>query len=181
MEDPSQPSEGPSQPVEEDSLVEEVAPVKWTHVRRRQSAKKNDKDVSEPWTPQEEVALCRAWVDVPENSKEGNAKKSAAATDPSIVDALLSKFIKVGTSYFCQGMGPPLSPSQPVEEDSLVEEVAPVKWTHVRRRQSAKKNDKDVSEPWTPQEEVALCRAWVDVPENSKEGNAKKSAGFGRK
>ncbi|GJS43275.1 glutathione S-transferase T3-like protein [Tanacetum coccineum] len=43
----SQPSEGPSQPVEEDSPVDE-----------------------------EDVALCRAWVDVPKNSKEGNAKKS---------------------------------------------------------------------------------------------------------
>ncbi|GJX72343.1 hypothetical protein Tco_0309514 [Tanacetum coccineum] len=73
----SQPSEGPSQPVEDDSPVEEVAPVKKKYVRKRQPAKKNDKDLSEPWTPQEEVVLCRAWVDVSENSKDENAKKAA--------------------------------------------------------------------------------------------------------
>ncbi|GJR26095.1 hypothetical protein Tco_1102327 [Tanacetum coccineum] len=62
-----QPSEGLSQPVEEYSLVKEVAHVKRIYVGRRQPAKKNDKDVNEPWTPGEEVALCKAWIDDYEN------------------------------------------------------------------------------------------------------------------
>ncbi|GKB95261.1 hypothetical protein Tco_0981398 [Tanacetum coccineum] len=72
-----QPSEGPSQLVEDDYPVEEVAPVKRKYLRRHQSGKKNDKDLSEPWIPQEEVVLCRAWVDVSENSVDENAKKAA--------------------------------------------------------------------------------------------------------
>ncbi|GKE83136.1 glutathione S-transferase T3-like protein [Tanacetum coccineum] len=31
---------------------------------------------------------------------------------------------------------------------------------------------------WTPEEEVALCKAWVHASENSVEGNGKKAAGF---
>ncbi|GKA41211.1 hypothetical protein Tco_0733804 [Tanacetum coccineum] len=70
-----EPSEGPPQLVEDDYPVEEVAPVKRKYLRRRQSCKKNDKDLSEPWIPQEEVVLCRAWVDVSENSVDENAKR----------------------------------------------------------------------------------------------------------
>nr|GEU41928.1 hypothetical protein [Tanacetum cinerariifolium] len=72
----TQPSKGPSQSVEEDSHIEEVAPVKRKYVRRRQPAKKNDKDVNEPWTPEEEVALRKAWVDISKNNKEGNGKNT---------------------------------------------------------------------------------------------------------
>ncbi|GJV98925.1 hypothetical protein Tco_1554177, partial [Tanacetum coccineum] len=54
----SQPSKGPSQPVEEDSPVEEVAPIKRKYVRRHQPTKKNDKDLCDPWTPKEE---CMTW------------------------------------------------------------------------------------------------------------------------
>ncbi|GJR85737.1 hypothetical protein Tco_0209748 [Tanacetum coccineum] len=73
-------------------------------------------------------------------------------------------------------------PSQPVVQDSpdesSVEEVAPVKWKYVRKQQSAKKNDKDVNEPWTPDEEAALCKAWINTSENNKDGNGKKTNGF---
>ncbi|GJW48768.1 hypothetical protein Tco_0080414, partial [Tanacetum coccineum] len=73
-------------------------------------------------------------------------------------------------------------PSQPVVQDSPdespVEEVAPVKRKYVRKRQPAKKNDKDVNEPWTPDEEAALCKAWINTSENNKDGNGKKTNGF---
>ncbi|GJR53609.1 hypothetical protein Tco_1404130 [Tanacetum coccineum] len=75
---PFQPySEGPSQPVEDDSPVEEVEPVKpkRKYTRRSKPTKKNDKEFVEPWTIKEEIALCKAWVAKSEDSVEGNGKK----------------------------------------------------------------------------------------------------------
>nr|GEW48803.1 hypothetical protein [Tanacetum cinerariifolium] len=73
-------------------------------------------------------------------------------------------------------------PSQPIVQDSLdeslVEEVALVKQKFVRKRQPAKQNDKDVNEPWTPDEEAALCKAWINTSENNKDGNGKNTNGF---
>ncbi|GJV85990.1 hypothetical protein Tco_1525888 [Tanacetum coccineum] len=46
------------------------------------------------------------------------------------------------------------------------------------RPQQSKKNDKDLANPWSPEEEIALCKAWVDVSENSAQGNAKRAKGF---
>ncbi|GJX35225.1 hypothetical protein Tco_0246782 [Tanacetum coccineum] len=94
-----QPMKGSSQPVEGESPIDEVAPVKR-----------------------------KAWVDVSENSKDGNAKKAAGfqtevqpigrdkvkkkgsssasrssssdAADSSLVDALLGKFTTVATPLF---------------------------------------------------------------------------------
>ncbi|GKB75255.1 hypothetical protein Tco_0942150 [Tanacetum coccineum] len=37
---------------------------------------------------------------------------------------------------------------------------------------------KEFAEPWTIEEEVALCKAWVSALENSIEGNGKKASGF---
>ncbi|GJW88426.1 glutathione S-transferase T3-like protein, partial [Tanacetum coccineum] len=73
----SQYTEGPSQPVEDDSLVEKVETVKQKrkYTRRRQPIKKSDKEFVEPWPIEEEVALCKAWVSASENSIEGNGKK----------------------------------------------------------------------------------------------------------
>nr|GEW16500.1 protein ALP1-like isoform X1 [Tanacetum cinerariifolium] len=77
---PSQSSQRPSQPVVQDSpdesSVEEVVPVKRKYVRKRQLAKQNDKYVNEPWTPDEEAALCKAWINTFENNKDGNGKKT---------------------------------------------------------------------------------------------------------
>ncbi|GJY15862.1 glutathione S-transferase T3-like protein [Tanacetum coccineum] len=71
-------SEGPSQPVEDDSPVEEVEPVKpkRKYTRRSKPTKKNDKEFVEPWTIKEEIALCKAWVAKSEDSVEGNGKKN---------------------------------------------------------------------------------------------------------
>ncbi|GJV11288.1 ALP1-like protein isoform X1 [Tanacetum coccineum] len=72
--------EGPSQPVvqesPDESLVEEVASVKRKYVKKRQPANKNDKDVNEPSTPDEEAALCKAWINTFENNKDENGKKT---------------------------------------------------------------------------------------------------------
>ncbi|GJY11909.1 integrase, catalytic region, zinc finger, CCHC-type containing protein [Tanacetum coccineum] len=68
---PFQPySEGPSQPVENDSPVEEVEPVqpKRKYTRRSKPTKKNDKEFVEPWTIEEEIALCKAFVAKSEDS-----------------------------------------------------------------------------------------------------------------
>ncbi|GJU84855.1 hypothetical protein Tco_1292401 [Tanacetum coccineum] len=77
---PFQPySEGPSQPVESDSPVEEVEPVqpKRKYTRRSKPTKKNYKEFVEPWTIEEEIALCKAFVAKSEDSVEGNGKKAA--------------------------------------------------------------------------------------------------------
>nr|GEW06009.1 hypothetical protein [Tanacetum cinerariifolium] len=73
-------------------------------------------------------------------------------------------------------------PSQSVENDSLVEEVKPVqpKRKYTRRSKPTKKNDKEFVEPWTIEEELALCKAFVAKLEDSIEGNRKKAAGFWR-
>ncbi|GJY44563.1 hypothetical protein Tco_0432776, partial [Tanacetum coccineum] len=61
-----------------------------------------------------------------------------------------------------------------------VEDVAPVKprRKYTRRRQPLKKSDKEFVEPWTIEEEVALCKAWVSASKDSIEGNGKKASGF---
>nr|GEW23732.1 hypothetical protein [Tanacetum cinerariifolium] len=144
----------PSQPVENDSLVEEVEPVqpKQKYTRRSKPTKKNDKDFVEPWTIKKEIALCKAFVAKSEDSVEGNGKKAARfwrevaehfheemgedkrsydsvnckwknrirpkakkkgsssgarsktsiAGDPSLVEALLSKFTMAATPFFTQ-------------------------------------------------------------------------------
>ncbi|GJR95929.1 hypothetical protein Tco_0268103 [Tanacetum coccineum] len=55
--------------------------------------------------------------------------------------------------------------SDPVEDDSLVEEVAPIKAKKVSKRlQKAKTIDNlESSKPWTTMEEVTLCKAWCDT------------------
>ena len=74
---PFQPySEGPSQPVENDSPVEEVEPVqpKQKYTRRSKPTKKNDKEFIEPWTVEEVIGLCKAFVAMSEDSVQGNGK-----------------------------------------------------------------------------------------------------------
>ncbi|GJW73115.1 hypothetical protein Tco_0132485 [Tanacetum coccineum] len=59
--------EGPSEPVEDDSPVEEVEPVKAKrkYTRRRPtSSKKVNKEFVEPWTIEEEIALSHIGLDL---------------------------------------------------------------------------------------------------------------------
>nr|GEV84012.1 hypothetical protein [Tanacetum cinerariifolium] len=73
-------------------------------------------------------------------------------------------------------------PSQPVADDSLVEEVEPVqpKRKYTRRSKPTKKNDKEFVKPWTMKEEIALCKAFVAKSKDSVKGNGKKATGFWR-
>ncbi|GJZ59372.1 glutathione S-transferase T3-like protein [Tanacetum coccineum] len=48
----------------------------------------------------------------------------------------------------------------------------------LNRSNPIRKNDKEFVEPWTIEEEIALCKAWVAKSEDSVEGNGKKEAGF---
>ncbi|GJZ36652.1 hypothetical protein Tco_0582843 [Tanacetum coccineum] len=72
--------------------------------------------------------------------------------------------------------------TNPFENDSPVEEVEPVqpKRNYTRRSKPTKKNDKKFVEPWTIEEEIALCQAFVAKSEDSVQGNGKKAAGFRR-
>nr|GEZ15171.1 hypothetical protein [Tanacetum cinerariifolium] len=80
--------------------------------------------------------------------------------------------------YLCRSMF--RRPSYPVEDDSLVEEVAPVKAKKVsKRRQKAKTTENhEASKPWITMEEVALYKVWIDMSENNIRGNAMKTMGF---
>nr|GEW33435.1 hypothetical protein [Tanacetum cinerariifolium] len=125
---PSQYTEGPSEPVEDYSPVKKVTAVKpkRKYTRRRQPIKKSDKEFVELWTIEEEVALCKPWVHASENSIKGNGKKalgfwtekssssgarskSSVAGDPSLVGALLSKFTMAATPFFRRGRNHPPS------------------------------------------------------------------------
>ncbi|GKB85745.1 hypothetical protein Tco_0958017 [Tanacetum coccineum] len=68
--------------------------------------------------------------------------------------------------------------SVPVQDDSLIEEVAPVKRKYTKRRQQSKKTENQSNEPWNPEEETTLCKAWINTTENYIGGNAKKSSEF---
>ncbi|GKC05611.1 hypothetical protein Tco_0997221 [Tanacetum coccineum] len=71
--------------------------------------------------------------------------------------------------------------SAPVEDDSLVEEVAaPTKGNKVSkcRPKTIQPKESFKTSPWTIAEEIALCQVWCDVSENNIIGNAMKSKGF---
>nr|GEV20730.1 hypothetical protein [Tanacetum cinerariifolium] len=76
---PSQYTEDPSEPIEDDSPAEKVEPVKARrkYTKRRQRLKKSDKEFVEPWTIEEGIALCKTWVSTSENNIEGNGKKAS--------------------------------------------------------------------------------------------------------
>ncbi|GJR01549.1 hypothetical protein Tco_0524533 [Tanacetum coccineum] len=40
------------------------------------------------------------------------------------------------------------------------------------------RDDAPSQTPWTMEEEIALCKGWLAVSENSKQGNSRKSSGF---
>ncbi|GJT36518.1 hypothetical protein Tco_0926937 [Tanacetum coccineum] len=75
-------SEAPSQPVVEESPIDEVAPIKHKYVKRRQPAKNNEKGVNELWTPDEEIALCKTWINTSEDNKEENGDEEVEETRP---------------------------------------------------------------------------------------------------
>ncbi|GJZ95298.1 ribonuclease H-like domain-containing protein [Tanacetum coccineum] len=68
--------------------------------------------------------------------------------------------------------------------ESPVEEVAtsPTKNKKKATRNRQKKMSQSADAPrqtlWTTEEEIALCKGWLAVSENSRDGNAKKQSGF---
>nr|GEU61254.1 hypothetical protein [Tanacetum cinerariifolium] len=68
----------------------------------------------------------------------------------------------------------------PIEDDSSVEKVAPVKAKKVskRRQKTLTTVNKESSKPCTTKEEVALCQAWCNASENNIMRDAMKSRGF---
>ncbi|GKE62050.1 hypothetical protein Tco_1512417, partial [Tanacetum coccineum] len=69
---------GPSDLVENESPIKEVAPVKAKKViKQRQKAKMTiNKEASKRCTRTEEVVLCKAWFDVSKNRIKGNFMKT---------------------------------------------------------------------------------------------------------
>nr|GFA59095.1 hypothetical protein [Tanacetum cinerariifolium] len=75
-----------------------------------------------------------------------------------------------------------LSPSMPtVRTDSPVEEVPTPKKKVTKRRQSKKVFKMTMLKwciPWTTEEEIALCKAWVRISKDNVKGNERKNDGF---
>nr|GEU38433.1 transposon TX1 putative 149 kDa protein [Tanacetum cinerariifolium] len=71
---------------------------------------------------------------------------------------------------------PPVVQESP--DESSAEETLLIKRKYVKKRQPAKKNDKNVNESWTPDEEAAVCKSWINTYENNKDENGKKTNGF---
>nr|GFB21992.1 hypothetical protein [Tanacetum cinerariifolium] len=73
---------------------------------------------------------------------------------------------------------------EPNTQESPVEQVAtsPMKnkkkATRNRQKQTSQSADAPRQSPWTTEEEIALCKGWLAVFENSKDANAKKQSGF---
>ncbi|GKC40123.1 hypothetical protein Tco_1052507 [Tanacetum coccineum] len=65
-----------------------------------------------------------------------------------------------------QCLGSQAYPSNPVQDNSPVKDVVPVKRKYTKRLQQSKKKDKDSNEPWSPKEEIALYKSWVNVFDN---------------
>ncbi|GJV52822.1 hypothetical protein Tco_1448563 [Tanacetum coccineum] len=72
---------------------------------------------------------------------------------------------------------------EPNTQESLVEEVviSPTKnkkATRNRQIRTSQSVDAPRQTLWTTEEEFALCKGWLAVSENNKDGNAKKQSGF---
>ncbi|GJY28247.1 glutathione S-transferase T3-like protein [Tanacetum coccineum] len=130
-----------------------------------------------PNYPQAYVCKADALMAMEQYDTAGDSYSMALHLDPSI---RRSKSFKAYASQPFQPYSE--GPSQPVENDSLVEEVELVqpKRKYTRRSKPTKKNDKEFVEPWTIEEEIALCKAFVAKSEDSVEGNGKKAARFWR-
>nr|GEX10939.1 ribonuclease H-like domain-containing protein [Tanacetum cinerariifolium] len=73
---------------------------------------------------------------------------------------------------------------EPNTQESHIEEVAtsPTKNKKKVTRNRQKRTSQSVDAPrqtlWTTEEEIVLCKGWLAISENSKDGNAKKQSGF---
>nr|GEU50158.1 hypothetical protein [Tanacetum cinerariifolium] len=84
-------------------------------------------------------------------------------------------------TYRPQRALPPPSQSSPIPAFNLDDDNFEPLWASASQSSKpTKKNDKEFVEPWTIEEEIALCKALVAKSEDSVEGNGKKAAGFWR-
>ncbi|GKE26896.1 glutathione S-transferase T3-like protein [Tanacetum coccineum] len=72
---------------------------------------------------------------------------------------------------------------EPAREDSPVEAVATSspktkKPTRARQKRTIQSDNAPRQTAWTHEEEIALCKGWVDVSKNNMLGNSRKEAGF---
>ncbi|GKD32469.1 hypothetical protein Tco_1247978 [Tanacetum coccineum] len=71
---------------------------------------------------------------------------------------------------------------EPAHEESFVEvATSPPKTkkpTRGRQKRTIQSDDVPRQTAWTHEEEIALCKGWVDVAKNSMLGNTRKDVGF---
>ncbi|GJZ85086.1 putative reverse transcriptase domain-containing protein [Tanacetum coccineum] len=66
----------------------------------------------------------------------------------------------------------------PVEQVTTSPTKNKKKATRNRQKRTSQSVDAPRQTLWTTEEEIALCKGWLAVSENSKDGNAKKQSGF---
>nr|GEW47212.1 hypothetical protein [Tanacetum cinerariifolium]GEW52604.1 hypothetical protein [Tanacetum cinerariifolium] len=66
----------------------------------------------------------------------------------------------------------------PVEQVTTSPTKKKKKATRNRKKKTIQSDDAPRQTPWTTEEEIALCKGWLAVFENSKHGNSRKQCGF---
>ncbi|GJX67179.1 hypothetical protein Tco_0302906 [Tanacetum coccineum] len=66
----------------------------------------------------------------------------------------------------------------PVEQVATSPTKNKKKATRNRQKRTSQSVDAPRQTPWTTEEEIALCKGWLAVSENSKDGNSKKQSRF---
>ncbi|GJS04640.1 hypothetical protein Tco_0321148 [Tanacetum coccineum] len=72
----------------------------------------------------------------------------------------------------------PYDAQAPVEEVATSPTKNKKKVTRNRQKRTSQSSNAPRQTLWTTEEEIALCKGWLAVSENSKDGNAKKQSGF---
>ncbi|GJU62000.1 glutathione S-transferase T3-like protein [Tanacetum coccineum] len=76
------------------------------------------------------------------------------------------------------GYWQPPNPYEASAEQVATSPTKKKKATRNRQKRMVQSDDAPRQTPWTMQEEIALCKGWLAVSENSKQGNLRKSSGF---
>ncbi|GKA91685.1 ALP1-like protein [Tanacetum coccineum] len=76
------------------------------------------------------------------------------------------------------GYWQPPNPYEASAEQVATSPTKKKKATRNRQKRMVQSEDAPRQTPWTMQEEIALCKGWLAVSENSKQGNSRKTSGF---
>ncbi|GJU88525.1 hypothetical protein Tco_1300948 [Tanacetum coccineum] len=71
-----------------------------------------------------------------------------------------------------------LNPYKVSVEQVVTSPTKKKKATRNRQKKTSQSDDAPRQTPWTTEEEIALCKGWLAVSENSKHGNSRKQGGF---